>query len=220
MLKAVIFDFDGVIYNSTHYFFLSRKNFFLEKGVLLKKKDFKKYLSMKTVDFVKCINKDYNLNVSVKEMRRFTRKEFVRLINDNYKPNPGIKSLLKELYLNKIKIAIVSVKRRKVIKYDLKKLGLNDYFKTIISVESVKKHKPYPDGYILACKRLNVLPKDTVGIEDGPSGIVGMNKAGIKSIALITEFTLKKDFKKCDLAIRSIKEINIKKLNKLFFKKS
>jgi len=217
MLKAVIFDFDGVIYNSPNYIYLARKNLFRKYNINFPKKDFKKYLAMVTSDFVKKINKDNGTNISIKELKDFTRREMLKLMINNYIPNLGVRKLLDTLKKNKVKIAIASSNERERIKTDLKKLGLLEYFKVIISKENVTKHKPDPETFSLACKKLNVNPSFCIGIEDSPLGVVSINKSGLKSIALISEFTKKSDFEKvnANLIINSIEELSLSKLNKL-----
>jgi len=218
MLKAVVFDFDGTIYNSTHFVYLARKKYFMKFGVNLKKSDFKKYLAIPTPDFVDMINKEYNLNITVDGLRSFTRKTYNKFINNRYIPSPGISSLLDELKKNKIKVAIASANRREVIIYDLKKLGLKKYFKIIVSTEDIKNPKPAPDTYLLAASKLRLIPSECVGIEDGPNGVIGMKRAGFKSVAIITEFTKKKDFIKIkpDIIVKSTKEVNLKRLQSIF----
>jgi len=112
---------------------------------------------------------------------------------------------------HKIKFGIASVNRGDIIVYDLNMLGLRKYFKKIIAYEDVINHKPAPDVYLKLIKELNVSPSQCVGIEDGLDGIIGMKRAGIKTIGLLSEFTTKKDFIKikADLIIKSTKDINI-----------
>ncbi|MDD3084750.1 MAG: HAD family phosphatase [Candidatus ainarchaeum sp.] len=217
MLEAVVFDFDGVIYNSPHYIYLARKNFFKKYDIDFLKKDFKKYLAMVTSDFVRQINEENKANITLKELNFFTRKEVTKLMVNNHILKPGIKKLLDTLKKNKIKVAIASSNEKETIKEDLKKLGLLEYFKIIVSKEDVTKRKPDPESFRLACKKLNVNPLFCVGIEDSPLGVVSINKAGLKSIALISEFTNKTDFKKVDanLIINSVEELSLSKLKKL-----
>ncbi len=218
MLKAVVFDFDGTIYNSTHFVFLARKKYFKKFKIDFKKSDFKKYLATPTPDFVKLMNKKYNIKITVDGMRSFTRETYNKLIDNRYIPNPGIKKLIEELKKKKIRIAIASANRREVIIYDLKKLGLNKYFKIIVSTEEIRNAKPAPDTYLLAAQKLKVSPSECVGLEDGPNGILGMKRAGFKSVAIITEFTKRNDFIEINpnIIVKSTKEINLKRLQSLF----
>ncbi len=211
VLKAVIFDFDGVIYPSPHFVYLARKKFFKQYNVLFTKDEFKKYLASGTPTFIEDMNKKYKLNVNLEEMRSFTRPEYKKLIKNRYVPNPKIKELLLDLKKNKIKFGIASSNRGDVISYDLSKLGLRKYFEKIIAYEDVINHKPAPDVYLKLIKELHVSSKDCVGIEDGLEGIIGMKKAGIKTIGIVTEFTTLTDFQKAkaDLIIKSTRNLNI-----------
>jgi len=157
------------------------------------------------------MNKKYKLKVTISKMREFTRPEYKKIIKNRYVQNPRIKELLLNLEINKIKFGIASSNRGDVIVYDLKKLGLRDYFKVIVAYEDVTNHKPAPDVYLKVIKALKVHPRECVGIEDGPEGIVGMKRAGIKAIGLLSEFTKEEDFKKvkADLIIKSTRNLNI-----------
>ena len=211
VLKAILFDFDGVIYPSPHYVYLARKRFFKKYKINFKKKDFKKYFVSSTTDFVNSMNKEYNINVDIEKMHMFTRTEFIKLIKNRYTPNLGIRELLKELTKNKIKIGISSSNRRKIILYDLNKLGLKKYFKVIVSVEDVLHSKPSPETYLLTASKLKVHPRECVGIEDAPEGIIGMKKNGIKTIGLLSEFTTSNEFKKvkADLIVKSTRNLTL-----------
>jgi len=222
VLKAVLFDFDGVIYPSTKFVYLSRKAFFKKFGINFKRKDYKKYLACGTSIFISKMNKIYDLNINVQEMKEFTRPKFKSLIKDNYTPNKGIKELILDLKKNKIRYGIASSNRKDIISYDLRKLGLRKYFKDIVAFEDVKNHKPAPEVYLKLMKKLNVKPNECIGIEDGPDGIISLKKAGVKSIALLTEFTSRHDFKKinADLVVSSIRELNLDVLHYLINNKT
>jgi len=97
VLKAVIFDFDGVIYPSPHFVYLVRKKFFKRFGIELKKKDFKKYLACGIPAFIEDMNKRHKLNVTLEELRSFTRPEYDRIIKNKFVANPKIKELLFDL---------------------------------------------------------------------------------------------------------------------------
>ena len=219
MFKAVVFDFDGVIYNSPKFVFQARKMYFKEKyGFIPKEVEYPvKYLATETSEYVKLINKHNNLNIDFKEFHNKTRKIFLEIVE--YKVNPGLIELLDDLDKNNIKYILASSNTLEIIKQDLKKLGILDRFNNFITADDVKFHKPHPDTFLKASKKLNLDPKDCVGIEDAPCGIKALDSAKSKKIALLNkEITSKKDFKKYnpDLIISSLKELNYKKLKSLF----
>ena len=195
MFKAAIFDFDGVIWNSTDMYLDIRKRYLKDNyKIKLTKKENMLHLATPTKEFIDYINQTYNQNIDYKEYLKVKYKMFKEYSKD-LKVNLGIRDLLKNLRKNKIKIALSSSNERVVIIKNLKKLKLINNFDEIISFKDVKKHKPHPDPFLKAAKKLKVKPQECIAFEDAPLGITAINKAGMFSIAYITKFTNKRVFK-------------------------
>jgi beta-phosphoglucomutase len=165
------------------------------------------------------VSKKHNLKIKYSDYFKEKKKIFFSF-EKKIKPNPGVLNLLKDLKKNKVKLALSSSNERENILFFLDKHNLNKYFDLILTSEDVKKHKPNPEAFLKPTKLLKVNPKDCVGIEDSLQGIVSINKANLKSIALLSEFTTKSDFKKLNasLIIKSLNKLSYKKLNELFKK--
>jgi HAD superfamily hydrolase (TIGR01509 family) len=217
MLQAVIFDFDGVIYNSPYYYLKTRNIFIKRYNIKQTMKEQKKQLALPTKEFIDYINKKYNLNISFDYYFKEKYKIFNKISKNKLKVNNGVKKLLKNLKQNNIKIAICSSNEKSIIKKRLKEFKLINMFDIILSSEDITRHKPYPDSFLKIAKKLNVLPKYCVGIEDAPTGIQAIKLANMKSIGILTEFTNEIDFKKVntDLIVNSLNELNYKKIKKL-----
>jgi beta-phosphoglucomutase len=213
MLKAVIFDFDGVVINSARYYIKTREDFFKIKFT---KKDIKENLATTTKDFLKFVKEKYSISTSFKKYNKEKEEIFLKYLKE-IKPNPGVKSLLKELKKKKVKIILSSSNERKYVTFFLTKFKLIDFFDLILCSEDIKKHKPDKEAFYKPLKILNLNPKYCVGIEDSLQGIISINKNNIKSVGLLSEFTTKKDFLNLNtsLIIKSIKELNYNVLNKL-----
>jgi len=217
MLKAVIFDFDGVIYNTPKYAFKARDIYLSKFNIKITKKQDKKLLLIPAKDFIKWINNHFKVNINYKQYLKETAKIEKQLLKNKNLPKPGVRRLINSLIKNNIKIAIATSCERKVLLERLKKIGLKDKFNTFVSVEDIKKHKPFPDEYLFAAKKLKVDPKDCVALEDAPLGVRAINKAKMKSIGVLGDFTKPIDFKKenANLIIKSISELTLKKLKEL-----
>ncbi len=213
MLKLVIFDFDGVIFNSVKYYLKTRAFYFKKYGVKFTKKDKKDNLATTTKDFVMYVNKKYNLNVSYKQYVK-GKKEIFNSFLPKIKPNLGIIRLLKELKKNKIKIALSSSNNKKIVLFLLNKYKLTGYFDLILGLENIKKYKPNPEAYLKPSKLLKINPFNCVGIEDALQGVISINSANMKSVGVLSEFTTLSDFKKIntDLIIKSMNDLNYKKI--------
>lgn len=97
---------------------------------------------------------------------------------------PGIDELLAKLKEVNIKYAIVSSSPVERCRGYLKKVGISDKFDTIVSAEMVKRGKPFPDVYLLACSQLGIKPKECVAVEDSPNGLTAAHDAGCSTIMI------------------------------------
>jgi beta-phosphoglucomutase len=107
----------------------------------------------------------------------------VQLLKEAPRLYPGIADLVRTLQ-GRTRLAIVSGTCRENITTVLAAAGLTDCFDSIIGKEDVAAVKPAPDSYQLALKRLRLVAKSTVAIEDSPTGLASARAAGIRVIAV------------------------------------
>ena len=200
MSLNVVFDMDGVLFNSERLFTRAWK--FAGDSVGFKNSD---KIAQKTVgesfENSKKIWRDALGNDSDFDS---ACNHFVSYIGDNYKndtPNikKGVYEILDFLKSKNAKIAIASNSPRSFIDHNLNYAKIHSYFQEIVSVEMVKNPKPAPDIYIKACSLLGVEPHDSYAIEDSKSGILAAHSAGCKPILVPDvnppdDFTLKHAF--------------------------
>jgi HAD superfamily hydrolase (TIGR01509 family) len=96
---------------------------------------------------------------------------------------PGVAQLVHELR-GRAKLAVVTGTWRENVESVLRAAGLIEAFSDIIAKEDVAAPKPDPEAYRLALKRLAVEPADAVALEDSPSGVLSARAAGIPVIAV------------------------------------
>lgn len=94
----------------------------------------------------------------------------------------GIFELLDYLKEKKVKIAVASSTRSEVVVRQLTEGGLISYFDKVICGDMVSKSKPDPEIFLKACEELGVNPEDAFGIEDSYNGIRSCNAAGMHPI--------------------------------------
>jgi len=95
---------------------------------------------------------------------------------------PGIKELLIFLRENGKHTALASSTRRQVVTQELADAGLMGYFDEIICGDMVARSKPEPDIYLKACECLGVAPEDAYAVEDSYNGIRSAAAAGLKPV--------------------------------------
>ena len=211
MIKAVIFDKDGVIHKSLDGVIKARDNYL--KKYNINNLNLIKESMLSQRDFVRLINKKYKAKINRHDFDVNTRKEIVQYIKD-IGVNDGLLNFIKELKDNNIKIAIASNNCKEYIIEDLNNLKIFNLFDIIVSTDDVKNHKPHPEMFLKAAELLDVSPEECVGIEDSPKGIQAINNAGMKSIGFITKYTAEVDFKDANIIISSFNKLNLQKINK------
>ncbi|MDP3728128.1 MAG: HAD family phosphatase [bacterium] len=213
MLKAIIFDFDGVIQNFPEIVWRERKIFLRNHKVHLEKADLEILLGLTLEEQVIYINKKFKLSLVVDDLKKH-RESISEIVDKEVKILEGVEDLILLLKNKKIKMAIASNKPLAAIERDLKKFNIYSKFDLILGKEDVKKPKPDPEIFFLAAKKLHVKPEECIMIEDAPYGIQGAKKAGMKTIGLYSSFH--SSFPEADLCIKSLKELSWQKLSTLY----
>ncbi len=124
----------------------------------------------------------------------------------------GAKELLILLQRN-FKTALVTSSKREYVDLVFDKIGISEYFELVITGEMVTHGKPDPECYILAAQKLGVAINDCAVFEDAPSGILAGKNAGMKVIAVPSQFVKGDEaFKKADLVVDSLGNITLEKI--------
>ncbi len=191
MIKAIVFDFDGVIIDSEKIWLNAKIKALKKNKIKLKKNtNFNSYIGISSRIFFKkfipkknYINTINNVNQSYNHL---LEKEFSKIP----KLNKGILNILK---LPNLKFCIVSNNSKDFILKSLKSHNILKYFekKFIIALRKTKLRKPLPYGYLEILKKLNCKPNEIIVIEDSYTGIKAAKKARIKYIFKYSQFKLK-----------------------------
>lgn len=102
---------------------------------------------------------------------------------------PGVMDILDEAQHRGLKMAVASSSPHKWVDTHLQRLGLFDRFEHIICSDDVSCTKPSPELFLLALSKLNVRAKQAVVFEDSPNGVKAANAAGIPVVAVPNPIT-------------------------------
>ncbi len=179
MNKAVIFDMDGVIFDSERAYIECDK-IVAEKYGLPNMEEVAYRCIGTTIERTKQILKEYyGEDVPVEALF----EEATLLFREKYKETgipvkDGVRELLSWLKENRIPTALASSTLTKVVKQELTVVGLIDYFDVIIGGDMVTRSKPAPDIFLKAIETLGKTPEDCMIIEDSFNGIRAAHAAG------------------------------------------
>lgn len=210
MIKAVIFDMDGLMVDTE---FLHSE---AHAAVIKKYGKRPKKLSSGVVHIVgksilensEIIRQQYGIKEKAEVLEIEKHKAYLALLkNKKVPPKIGLKNLIKLLKKNNIKLAIGSAGIRAGILLIIENLNVQDHFPVVISLDDVNKPKPSPDIFLEAAKRLQVDPEYCLVLEDSQVGVEAAKNAGMKSIAVPSKYTIHQDFSKATLIMDSLKSI-------------
>lgn len=206
MIKAIIFDMDGVLYNSIPMHLKLWKDIFNKRNIPFNLKIFEEYNGNCSKDIAKKLIKKFNLDQTPEEIFNEKLKKEISIRDKMVNLFPETIPLLKKLKEKNIKIGIATGALPHTIEYVKKRFNIDSYCDTFVQRDDVKKGKPEPDLFLLAAKNLKIVPDECAVVEDAPNGIVAANKANMTSIA-ITNTSPKESFKDADYIINNLQEI-------------
>lgn len=213
MIKAIIFDMDGVISDTNMMHAKIEEEIFKKNGIIIKPEELiKRFAGYKFVDIVKILGQEHEKKLDINRIVRLKKRKVFEVTKKELKPIKGAIPLIKKSYKNH-ELAVASASHKKYVHYTLKKLGVKKYFKAIITGDDVKHAKPNPEIFLLAAKKMNIPPKYCLVIEDGKAGMIAAKRAKMKCVGLVKN----KDSKEypADVLVEKLSRINPEKIKKL-----
>ena len=214
MIKACIFDLDGVIVDSATYHFLAWQRLAKELDVPFTLEDNERLKGVSRMDSLNIILELGKLRLDDKAKDGLASKKndwFVEYIN-KMKPEeiyPGVKQLIIDLKKAGIKTALASSSKN--AKTIIRLIQVEKEFDAIVDGTMIKNSKPDPEIFLLAASMLNIAPADCVVFEDAEAGIEAAISGGMKSVGIGSP----KQLGKANLVIPRTGDFRLDQLNTL-----
>ncbi len=185
MIKAVIFDMDGLLINSEPFWQESETKVFTSIGLDVNKKMFEQFMGKRIDEVVEVMYKMSPWNhVSKEKVVEDIVENVIRLVLEKGECLAGVRKTLENLKKASFKIGLASSSKMKIISAVLDKLKLHEYFEVIHSAEFEKYGKPHPQVFISTADMLGIHPSECVVFEDSLNGVISALAAGMKCIAV------------------------------------
>ncbi|WP_421888957.1 HAD family hydrolase [Marinoscillum sp.] len=217
MIKAVIFDMDGILVDSESLWKIAEREVFSSLGVIMDDESCTQTMSMTTAEVTKFwFAKNPWKGKSLNNVEQMVVSRVIELIQTKDCEIDGIKDTVRKLKSMGFKIGLATNAPYRIVPEVLTKLELAQLFNTTTSSEFEERGKPYPDVYITASKNLDELAHYCIAIEDSESGIKAAKRAGMTVIGF-TNNGKNKNLSEAELLIDNFKntdwDINIERLN-------
>ncbi|WP_296883994.1 HAD family phosphatase [Thomasclavelia sp.] len=185
MIKAVIFDMDGLMIDSERVTFEGYQHVLAKENLTMSEEKYKTLLG-KPVKAVHDLFKEdygpqYDVDQIIKDVHAYIAKRFE---TEGVPLKPGLVELLKYLKENNYKTIIATSSHRNRVDLIVKQAQIDQYFDDSICGDEVTKGKPNPEVFLKACQKLQVSPQDALVLEDSESGINAAYNADIKVIGI------------------------------------
>jgi len=206
MIKAVLFDLDGVIVDSLYYHYLAWNKMFNDRGGSITLESVFLHEGRNSFEILPLFMKEANVVIPESEIKEFieTKREYFRQIAE-LKYYPKAFETVEELKHRGYKTALVTACARKNMEKSVD-VNRQKLFDVIITGEDVPKAKPNPDPYLTAQRALGLCENECIVIENAPLGIEAAKNANMVCIAV--ESTLGREYlQKADFIINEVQEL-------------
>jgi sugar-phosphatase len=215
MVKAVIFDMDGVLVDSEPFWRSVMIKGFKTVGLNLTEADCRKTTGMRldeVIEFWKN-NQSWENKTSL-QLHDEIIDDLCKTIEQKGIELKGTTYALNFFKLKNLKIGLASSSNNKLINTVIKKLGITHFFNAVHSAENLPFGKPHPQVFLNCADSLEVLPTECLVIEDSVNGIIAAKAAKMFTIAIPdNEHRNDKRFVIADLCLNNLTEINEQSLS-------
>lgn len=182
-MKAVVFDMDGVIFDTEKLCYDSWCAVAKEHDIPDMDIVFPKCIGTNSRDTRQIVMDHYGPDFEYDVFSKEADGRFWEYIETKGIPvKKGVKELLEFLKKSGYQIALASSTKRASVEFHLSGVGILEYFQSLTTGDMVTHSKPDPEIYRLACESLGVEPAEAYAIEDSYNGIRSAYAAGMKPI--------------------------------------
>ena len=217
MLKAVLFDMDGVIVDTEPLHQRAYMHMFDKVGIRVSKEQYNRFTGQSTLAICKQLCNHYKLRQHADELVKIKRDNFTKLFfeDNTLELINGVETLIKEYHQHGLALVLASSASMFTIKNITKRFNLDRFFLNKLSGADLRASKPHPEIFLKAAKAAQVLPSECLVIEDSTNGIMAANRAGIFCVAYKNENSVNQDYKLADKLISDYSEISYEKVKNL-----
>ena len=212
MIRALVFDFDGLILETETPAHQSWAEIYVEHGHELPMDRWHGYIGSDTGfdpagHLAALVGEGFDRDATQK--RRDARKtELIAALDVMV----GVREYVADANRLGLRLAVASSSSRAWVLGHLERLRLRAEWDAVLTRDDVERTKPAPDLYLAAVKALGVAPREAVAFEDSRNGIAAAKDAGLVCVAVPNALTAEMDLSRADLRLASLAETPLERL--------
>ncbi len=209
MLKAVLFDMDGVIVDTEPLHKKAYFQMFHEVDIPVTEALFETFTGQSTIEICRQLCEQFHLKTAPETLVAIKRKHFKVLFDtdDGLTLISGVLELIQDYHKNGLTLVLASSASMPNINRIFKRFDLDQYFVAKLSGADLPKSKPHPEIFIKAAEASGHEKSECMVIEDSTNGINAAKAAGIYCVGFDSFHSRNQDYSKADLVISDFKEI-------------
>ena len=210
MIRALVFDFDGLILETETPIFQSWQELYQEHGLELGLDQWLANVGTAEETFDPMTSLEQRLGRSLDQasiLSRRRRRE-LELIHCQH-ILPGVRETLESARKMRLKVGLASSSPCEWVVGHLERLGLIGYFDAIAASDDVARTKPDPALYRTAVEWLGVAPNEAVAFEDSLNGLIAAKRAGLYCVVIPNALTQQLDLNEADIRLGSLEEMTL-----------
>jgi HAD superfamily hydrolase (TIGR01509 family) len=218
MIKAILFDMDGVIVDSEPLHKKAYYKMFKDVGIEVPDTLFESFTGQSTLRICQKLCLDFNLKQAPEDLVSLKRKHFKYIFasDANFQLIDGVLDLIIDYTKNGLKLVLASSASMVTINNIFNRFKLDQYFIAKLSGADLKASKPHPEIFIKAANISGFKKEECIVIEDSTNGIEAASGAGIYCIGFDSFHSKNQDYSKADLVVDDLSQISFNKIENLF----
>jgi HAD superfamily hydrolase (TIGR01509 family) len=208
-IKAILFDMDGVIFDTERIYLEHWIEIFQKYGYTMTQEVYASVMGRGRENVMRIFKEVFGQDLPILEMYKEKDKMLKQAVEEGKVPmKPGAKEILSFLKNNNFKTALATSAKRDRMLMQLKMANIEAEFDAVICGDDITKSKPNPEIFLMAAQSIGIAPENCAVVEDSSAGIEAAYKA--EMLALHVEDLKKPDeeiLKYCKKSFKDLFEI-------------
>lgn len=217
MLKAVLFDMDGVIVDTEPLHHKAYFGMFDSVKIDVSEEHYQTFTGQSTINVCKHLCDHFNIQKMPEELVQIKRTIFKDLFisDSSLQMLDGVFEIIEDYYNNGLTLVLASSASMQTINSVFNRFDLDKYFKGKLSGADLKASKPHPEIFLKAAQTSGYNKENCMVIEDSTNGILAANSAGIYCVGFKSPHSKNQDYSKANKVISNFSEISYSKAKNL-----
>ncbi|MCA9044145.1 MAG: HAD-IA family hydrolase [Planctomycetaceae bacterium] len=212
LIRAVVFDMDGIMFNTEDLFHLTGHELMRRRGKVATPELFHAMMGRRAHDAFTAMINMMQLTETIPELQEESEAIFDDLLSKHLDTMPGLHELLDTIEQQNIPKGVATSSDRRYLERLLNQFDLLPRFDMTLTAEDVTQGKPHPEIYLTAASRLGVDPHEMLVLEDSETGTRAASAAGAFAVSVPNRHTINGDFSMASMIVDTLQDERLVRL--------